>query len=58
MSSDMPDITNKLQNSFDNLRVVKEYLETSKSNITCEINSDKLKRIVVSTFHYDLHRNQ
>ena len=33
MSSDMPDLKDKLQTPFDNLRVAKEYLETSQSDI-------------------------
>jgi hypothetical protein len=32
-SSDMPDITDKLQNPLDNLRAAKEYLETAQSDI-------------------------
>lgn len=31
MSSDMPDIKDKLQTPLDNLRVVKEYLETAQN---------------------------
>ncbi len=33
MSSDMPDIADKLQNPLDNLRVAKEYLETAQSDV-------------------------
>ena len=33
MSSDMPDIKDKLQTPLDNLRVAKEYLETAQSDI-------------------------
>lgn len=33
MASDMPDIKDKLQTLFDNLRVAKEYLETSQSDL-------------------------
>lgn len=32
MASDMPDLKDKLQTPLDNLRVAKEYLETSQSN--------------------------
>jgi len=32
-SSDMPDITDKLQNPLDNLRAAKEYLETAQSDV-------------------------
>lgn len=33
MASDMPDLKDKLQTPFDNLRVAKEYLETSQSDV-------------------------
>ena len=33
MASDMPDIPDKLQNSLDNVRVMKEYLETAQSDL-------------------------
>ena len=33
MASDMPDLTDKLQTPFENLRITKEYLETSQSDV-------------------------
>ena len=47
MSSDMPELGDKLQTPFNNLVVAKEYLETSKSDLQWR---DRIWKVTQDTF--------